>query len=40
MNAPMVLSPDALARIDTAVAKYPSDQKHSAVMAATTMSPG
>lgn len=34
MNAPMVLSPEALARIDREVAKYPSDQKQSAVMAA------
>jgi NADH-quinone oxidoreductase subunit E len=30
----MLLSPDALARIDAAVAKYPPDQKQSAVMAA------
>ena len=37
MNAPMVLSPDALARIDRAVAKYPPDQKQSAVMAALTI---
>ena len=34
MNAPPVLSPDALARIDREIAKYPSDQKQSAVMAA------
>ena len=34
MNAPMLLSPDALAGIDAAVAKYPPDQKQSAVMAA------
>ena len=34
MNAPMTLSPDALARIDRALAKYPPDQKQSAVMAA------
>jgi len=34
MNAPMVLSPEALARIDKEVAKYPPDQKQSAVMAA------
>ena len=33
MNAPMALSPDALAKIDKAVAKYPADQKQSAVMA-------
>ena len=34
MNAPMTLSPDALAKIDREVAKYPADQKQSAVMAA------
>ena len=33
----MVLSPDALAKIDAAVAKYPADQKQSAVMAALTI---
>jgi NADH-quinone oxidoreductase subunit E len=37
MNAPMVLSPDALAKIDAAVAKYPADQKRSAGMAALTI---
>ena len=37
MNAPMVLSPESLAKIDRAVAKYPSDQKQSAVMAALTI---
>ena len=37
MNAPMVLSPDALARIDAAAAKYPPDQRQSAVMAALTI---
>ena len=37
MNAPMVLSPDALARIDRAMAKYPPDQRQSAVMAALTI---
>ncbi|HEX5464207.1 MAG TPA: NADH-quinone oxidoreductase subunit NuoE, partial [Burkholderiales bacterium] len=37
MNAPMGLSPEALARIDQAVTKYPSDQKQSAVMAALTI---
>ncbi|MBI3938762.1 MAG: NADH-quinone oxidoreductase subunit NuoE [Betaproteobacteria bacterium] len=37
MNAPMVLSPEALARIDRATAKYPSDQRQSAVMAALTI---
>jgi NADH-quinone oxidoreductase subunit E len=34
MNAPMILSPAALAKIDREVAKYPRDQKRSAVMAA------
>lgn len=34
MNARMILSPEALARIDKEIAKYPSDQKQSAVMAA------
>jgi NADH-quinone oxidoreductase subunit E len=34
MNAPMMLSPESLALIDRAVAKYPTDQKQSAVMAA------
>jgi len=37
MNAPMHLSPDSLAKIDKAVAKYPADQKQSAVMAALTI---
>jgi NADH-quinone oxidoreductase subunit E len=37
MNAPMVLSPAALASIDKAIAKYPADQKQSAVMAALTI---
>ncbi len=37
MNAPMVLSPEALARIDKALAKYPADQRQSAVMAALTI---
>ncbi len=37
MNAPMVLSPEALAKIDGAIAKYPPDQKQSAVMAALTI---
>ncbi|HEX2827891.1 MAG TPA: NADH-quinone oxidoreductase subunit NuoE [Burkholderiales bacterium] len=32
-----MLSPDALKKIDEAVAKYPSDQKQSAVMAALTI---
>ena len=33
----MTLSPDALAKIDAAIAKYPSEQKTSAVMAALTI---
>jgi len=33
----MLLSPEALAKIDRAVAKYPPDQKQSAVMAALTV---
>ena len=37
MNAPMILSPAALAKIDAAIAKYPPDQKQSAVMAALTI---
>jgi NADH-quinone oxidoreductase subunit E len=37
MNAPMMLSPEALAKIDAAIAKYPADQKQSAVMAALTI---
>ena len=37
MNAPLALSPAALALIDQAVAKYPADQKRSAVMAALTI---
>jgi len=37
MNAPMILSPEALARIDAAIAKYPVDQRQSAVMAALTI---
>jgi NADH-quinone oxidoreductase subunit E len=37
MNAPMALSPDALAKIDRVVAKYPPDQRQSAVMAALTI---
>lgn len=37
MNAPLVLSPEALAKIDAAIAKYPADQKQSAVMAALTI---
>ena len=37
MNAPAILSPEALARIDRAAAKYPPDQRQSAVMAALTI---
>ena len=37
MNAPMVLSPESLAKIDQAVAKDPANQKQSAVMAALTI---
>lgn len=37
MNAPMVLSPAALARIDRETAKYPPEQRQSAVMAALTI---
>ncbi len=34
VNAPMVLTPGALSKIDREVAKYPADQRQSAVMAA------
>ena len=37
MNAPLILSPESLARIDKAVAKYPPAEKQSAVMAALTI---
>ena len=37
MNAPMLLSPDSLARIDREIAKYPQSEKQSAVMAALTI---
>jgi NADH-quinone oxidoreductase subunit E len=37
MNAPMILSLEALTRIDAAIAKYPPDRKESAVMAALTI---
>ena len=37
MNAPMVLSPEALIRIDRAVAKYPPERRQSAIMAALTI---
>ena len=40
MNAPMMLSPESLARIDKALAKYPADQRQSAVMAALTIAQG
>jgi NADH-quinone oxidoreductase subunit E len=37
MNAPLMLTPEALAKIDAAIAKYPPERKHSAVMAALTI---
>ena len=37
MNAPMVLSPESLAKIDKAIAKYPPERRQSAVMAALTV---
>ena len=37
MNAPLVLSPESLSGIDKAIAKYPADQRQSAVMAALTI---
>jgi NADH-quinone oxidoreductase subunit E len=37
VNAPLVLSLESLKRIDAAVAKYPSERKSSAVMAALTI---
>jgi len=37
VNAPMVLSPEALARIDKAIAKYPPEHRESAVIAALTV---
>jgi NADH-quinone oxidoreductase subunit E len=37
VNAPLILSPESLKRIDAAVAKYPADRKQSAVMAALTI---
>ena len=36
-NESAVLSPESLARIDKAAAKYPPDQRQSAVMAALTI---
>jgi len=37
MTAPPMLSPQSLEKIDRAIAKYPPDQKQSAVMAALTI---
>ena len=37
MNAPMMLSPEALAKIDKQTAKYPPGERQSAVMAALTI---
>jgi NADH-quinone oxidoreductase subunit E len=37
MNAPMMLSPESLAKIDKAITKYPPNQRQSAVMAALTV---
>jgi NADH-quinone oxidoreductase subunit E len=37
LNAPMPLSPESLARIDKAIAKYPPEHRQSAVMAALTI---
>jgi NADH-quinone oxidoreductase subunit E len=37
MNAPMVLSPEALAKVDQAIAKYPPERRQSAVIAALTI---
>ena len=37
MNAPTLLSAESLAKIDKAVAKYPPEEKQSAVMAALTI---
>lgn len=34
MNAPVLLSPQALARIDREIAKYPAEERQSAVMSA------
>jgi len=39
-NESLVLSPDSLAKIDKAIAKYPGNQKQSAVMAALTIAQG
>ena len=40
MNAPMLLSPAALAKIDRAIAKYPAERRQSAVMAALAVAQG
>ena len=40
MNAPMLLSPAALAKIDKAIAKYPAERRQSAVMAALAVAQG
>ena len=37
MNAPMILSPESLAKIDKAIVKYPPDRKQSAVITALTI---
>ncbi len=37
MSVPMLLSSESLIKIDKAIAKYPADQKQSAVMAALTI---
>jgi NADH-quinone oxidoreductase subunit E len=37
MNAPMALSPEALAKVDQAIAKYPPERRQSAVIAALTI---
>ncbi len=37
MNAPMILSPEALARIDREVSKYPPERKSSAIISALTI---
>jgi NADH-quinone oxidoreductase subunit E len=37
VNAPLVLSPEALSRIDRAAAKYPPERRASAIMAALTI---
>lgn len=34
MNAPLVLSPESLAKIDKEIAKYPAERRQSAIMAA------